>query len=67
MLLTDDELRAGMRLMQRECKLAVEPAGAAATAALLGPLRTQLSGRRVALIVCGSNIDTATYARLIRA
>jgi threonine dehydratase len=64
-LLTDDELRAGMRLMQRECKLAVEPAGAAAAAALLGPLRTRLQGRRIALIVCGSNIDTATYARLI--
>ena len=64
-LLTDDDLRAGMRLMQRECKLAVEPAGAAAAAALIGPLRTRLSGRRVALIVCGSNIDTATYARLI--
>ena len=64
-LLTDDELRAGMRLMQRECKLAVEPAGAAAAAALLGPLRTRLQGRRIALIVCGSNIDTATYAQLI--
>ncbi len=64
-LLTDDELRAGMRLMQRECKLAVEPAGAAAAAAMLGPLRARLQGRRVALIVCGSNIDTATYARLI--
>jgi threonine dehydratase len=51
--------------MQRECKLAVEPAGAAAAAAMLGPLRTQLQGRRVAIIVCGSNIDTATYARLI--
>jgi threonine dehydratase len=64
-LVTDDELRAAMRLMQRECKLAVEPAGAAAMAALLGPLREKLAGRRVALIVCGSNIDSATYARLI--
>src|SRR6185295_15245456 len=33
-LVTDDELRAAMRLMLRECKLAVEPAGAAAMAAL---------------------------------
>lgn len=66
-LVSDDELRAAMRLMQRECKLAVEPAGAAAMAALLGPLRSQLSGRRVALIVSGSNIDTATYARLLGA
>ncbi|HKE44269.1 MAG TPA: threonine/serine dehydratase [Steroidobacteraceae bacterium] len=66
-LVTDDELRAGMRLMQRECKLAVEPAGAAAMTALLGPLREKVRGKRVALIVCGANIDTATYAKLIEA
>ncbi|MGH8188472.1 MAG: threonine ammonia-lyase [Steroidobacteraceae bacterium] len=65
-LVTDDELRAAMRLMLRECKLAVEPAGAAALAALMGPLRAQLKSRRVGLIVCGSNIDPATYARLIQ-
>ena len=65
-LVTDDELRAAMRLMLRECKLAVEPAGAAALAALMGPLCADLRGRRVGLIVCGSNIDAATYARLIQ-
>jgi threonine dehydratase len=64
-LVTDEQLRDGMRLMQRDCKLAVEPAGAAAMAALLGPLRSELAGRRVALIVSGSNIDSATYARLL--
>ena len=64
-LVTDEELRAAMRLMQREAKLAVEPAGAAAMAALVGPLRPKLLGRRVGLIVCGSNIDTAGYARLV--
>ncbi len=65
-LVSDDELRASMRLMLRECKLAVEPAGAAAMAALVGPLREELRGRRVGLIVCGANIDPATYARLIQ-
>jgi len=64
-LITDEDMRAAMRLMQRECKLAVEPAGAAALAALLGPLRPKLRGRRVGLIVCGANIDTAGYARLV--
>jgi threonine dehydratase len=34
-------------------------------AALLGPLRNELTGRRVALIVSGSNIDSATYTRLL--
>ncbi len=64
-LVTDAELREAMRLMLREVKLAVEPAGAAAMAALVGPLRERLRGRRVGLIVCGSNIDATGYARLI--
>jgi threonine dehydratase len=54
-----------MRFLLRNAKLAVEPAGAATTAALLGPARDRLRGKRVAAIVCGSNIDEATYAKLI--
>jgi len=61
-LVSDDALRRAMRLLFASAKLAVEPAGAAATAALLGPLRERLSARRVAVIVCGANIDPATYA-----
>lgn len=62
---SDAELRAAMRFLLRNAKLAVEPAGAAATAALLGPLRERCAGQRVGLIVCGSNIDEASYAKLI--
>lgn len=62
---SDEALRAAMRFLLRNAKLAVEPAGAAATAALFGPLKETLRGKRVALIVCGSNIDEASYARLI--
>jgi threonine dehydratase len=62
---SDAELRSAMRFVLRNAKLAVEPAGAAATAALLGPLQARLRGKRVALIICGSNIDAASYARLI--
>jgi threonine dehydratase len=62
---SDTELRAAMRFMLRTAKLAVEPAAAAAMAALLGPLRARLRGKRVACIVCGSNIDSASFARLI--
>jgi threonine dehydratase len=65
-LVSDEELRASMRLLLRTAKLAVEPAGAAATAALIGPLREHLRGKRVAVIVCGSNIDAQSYARLIQ-
>lgn len=62
-LVDDDALTEAMALLFREMKLAVEPAGAAATAALCGPLRERLAGRRVGLIVCGSNIDLASFAR----
>lgn len=64
-MVNDDQLRAAMRAMFRGAKLAVEPAGAAACAALCGPLRERLLGRKVALIVCGANIDAATFAKLI--
>jgi threonine dehydratase len=64
-MVTDDQLRATMRLLFRGAKLAVEPAGAAATAALCGPLRERLAGKNVAIIVCGANIDAETFSRLI--
>ncbi len=61
-LVDDDALRRAMWLLMTSAKLAVEPAGAAATAALCGPLRERLRGKRVGLIVCGANIDAATFA-----
>ncbi len=59
----DDAMRRAMGLLFADMKLGVEPAGAAATAALCGPLRDRLAGRRVGVVVCGSNIDPATFAR----
>ena len=64
-LVSDDEIRAGMRLLFRSAKLVVEPAGAAALAALMYPLRQTLDGKRVGIIVCGGNIDAASYAAQI--
>jgi threonine dehydratase len=60
---SDDAMQRAMGLLFAEMKLAVEPAGAAATAALSGPLRERLEGKRVGLIVCGTNIDLATFMR----
>ena len=61
----DDQLRSAMRRILVGAKLAVEPAGAAATAALVGPLRSRLAGKRVGLIVCGSNISPGRFAELV--
>jgi threonine dehydratase len=57
----DEAMRRAMGLLFAEMKLAVEPAGAAATAALLGPLAGQLRGKRTAVIVCGTNIDAGKF------
>jgi threonine dehydratase len=61
-LVTDDQIRNAMRLLFRAAKLVVEPAGAAALAALMYPLRKRLPGRTVGLVVCGGNIDQASFA-----
>lgn len=61
--ISDEAMQRAMGLLFAEMKLAVEPAGASATAALCGPLRERLAGKRVGVIVCGTNIDIATFAR----
>jgi threonine dehydratase len=50
-----------MGLLFAAMKIAVEPACAASTAALFGPLRERLRGKTVMLVFCGSNMDWATF------
>ena len=64
-LVSDDQIRAGMRLLFRSAKLAVEPAGAAALAALMHPLHERLQGMRVGVVVCGANISPEAFAQQI--
>jgi threonine dehydratase len=59
----DDQLRRTMGFLFESMSIAVEPACAATTAALLGPLRSSLRGKRVVLLMCGSNIDWETFSR----
>lgn len=64
-MIDDYELRSAMRLLFDDLKLAVEPACAAATAALVGPLAERLRGKRVGVLACGSNIDRETFSALL--
>jgi len=66
-LVDDDALREALALLFTERKLAAEPASAASTAALLGPLKDKLAGQRVALVVSGANIDLEGFATHVRA
>jgi len=64
--LTDDQICAGVVLYLEEAKLAVEPAAGAALAAVLGPLRPRLQGKKTGIVVCGANIDSASYCQIIK-
>lgn len=54
---SDVELKESMTRLFHDMKIAVEPACAASTAAISGPLKDRLDGRKVVLIFCGSNLD----------
>ena len=62
--ISDDEMRDAMVVLFNDMKMAVEPACAASTAALAGPLRGRFDGKKVVLVFCGSNIDWMTYQSL---
>ncbi len=61
-LVSDEQILAAQALAFADLKLALEPAGAASTAALWGPLAERLRGQKVGVIVCGTNIDGQTFA-----
>lgn len=65
-LVDDREIRDAMALIFRELKFVVEPSAAASTAALVGPLSRRLQGLHVGIVVCGTNIDFATYGEHMR-
>ncbi len=65
-MISDAELSEAMGVLFRRMKMAVEPACAASTAALTGPLRDRFAGRKVVLVFCGSNIDWMTYEKHAR-
>ncbi len=55
--LTDAEIVEGMRFLIERCKLVVEPAGAAATAAVLLKKFAIRPGETIAIIASGGNVD----------
>jgi len=61
---TDAEVADAMRLMFRATHNVAEGAGAASLAAAMQE-RAQLAGRRVGLTLCGANVDTAVFARVL--
>jgi len=65
-LVSDDEIRAAMRLILERCKTLAEPAGAAATAALLSGKIKIRPGERVVSVISGGNIAPDALAAHLR-
>ena len=63
-LVEEKDISAAMRYLFYEHRLVVEGAGALSVAAYLKE-REQLTNYTCALIVCGSNIDPATFLRVV--
>jgi threonine dehydratase len=65
-LVSDEELRAGMRFLFDRMKLVAEPTGASPVAALLAG-RLPEPPARIGLILSGGNVDVARFAELMSA
>ncbi|MEU7263316.1 pyridoxal-phosphate dependent enzyme [Streptomyces albidoflavus] len=61
-LVREESIVAGMRLLLDHAGLVVEPSAALGVAALLED-RDRFAGRSVATVVCGSNVDMAAHRR----
>lgn len=61
---SDDEIAAAIRLYFTACHQVAEGAGAAPLAALMQE-RDMMHGKKVAVILCGGNIDTPVYRRIL--
>lgn len=64
-LVGDDAIRAAMRLLFEAAGQVTEPSGAAGVAALLDD-RRRFEGRRVATVLCGSNVSERDAAQAFR-
>ena len=60
-LVTDDAIREAQRGLWAHTRLAVEPGGATAMAALLSGRYVPAEGERVAVLVCGSNTTAVNF------
>lgn len=59
-LVEDDAIRAAQAVLWRDLRLASEPGGATALAALLSGAYKPALGEKIAVILCGGNVDPAT-------
>jgi threonine dehydratase len=64
-VIPDSVIADGLRFLAERAKLVTEPAGAAATGALLAGRIPTKRGEKVVAIVSGGNVDRARFAELL--
>jgi threonine dehydratase len=62
---TDDEIRAAMRVLFERLKVVAEPSGASALAAVLCGAAADLDGLRVGITLSGGNVDPERFGRVL--
>jgi threonine dehydratase len=60
-LVEDDAIREAQRALWRVMRVAAEPGGSAAFAALLSGVYRPTSGERVGIVLCGANTDAVSF------
>jgi threonine dehydratase len=61
-LVSDDQIRDAQRMLWDKLRIASEPGGATAFAALLSGGYVPTPGEKVAVVICGGNVDPAVFA-----
>lgn len=64
-LVTDAAIREAQRTLWREWRIAAEPGGAAALAALLSKAYRPQPGERVGVLLCGANVELSKLAESV--
>jgi threonine dehydratase len=63
-LVTDEAIREAQSLLWRDYRIATEPGGAAALAALISGAYKPRLNERIGILLCGANVELAKLAEL---
>jgi threonine dehydratase len=63
LLVTDEEIKAAQQVLWKEMRIAAEPGGAAAFAALSSKKYKPMATERVGVLICGGNTDAVDFAK----
>ncbi|GLU30224.1 threonine/serine dehydratase [Trinickia caryophylli] len=61
-LVSDEQIRGAQRALWENFRIAAEPGGATAFAALVSGVYARSPGEKIAVVICGGNADPASFA-----